>query len=905
MELVGRSAEFDHLAERVQNRRLVTVIGPGGIGKTTLARAVAVDTAPQFELGLRTIDLTGTSSAADVEHAIAGQLGFPSFGALLESPVEQPVLLMIDNCEHVVDGAASAVAELLEHCTTPTVLATSRSPLDLPGEALVVLGPLGLPSPGIADHDAASMQLFLARASDTGTLVEGEDLELVAEMCRRLDGVPLALDLAAARTRSMTLVEMLDRFDDHLAVLSRPRFRGAARHRSLRATIEWSYDLLAPADQAFFDQLGVFGGLFTAVMAHAIAGEVDGDLGETQSRLDMLIDASLLVAEARGPTTWYRMLVSLRSLANEHLDARGLLDQTRERLVDHAVAQALAIIEASRLAWPAELLLNLLASYENLAAATRWCLSNDDDGDRAFLLVTVMWGVIHQTHTAEIEALGSKVLHRWPDRSRPRWADAAATVATARYILGRLAEAEELALQALDQAERSQLASVSLRRALGQIRQANGDTRGALQWLQDAAALGRDLSLDALARESEVFQAALLADIGRVDEALDQIRFVAADAEKVGSDISWIWARTAEAYVQLRVNPREAIEAARVCLADARVLGYPAGITSNLRSLALAHLLLDDVHGAIGPALDLIDEATMRGALDETHSSLSVAAAVLATVAGVSGDGAASRQFRTAANDLAESVRHLPVVSLLSSAGHELIPLSEEPGRRLPTREAVTLARTTLRQISTNPDAHLGGESVGSTDKGELRDDESTANEAVFVRAGDLWDLRFGGRTALLRHTKGMDDLVRLLEAAGREMHCLDLVGAGVTEASSGEILDTTARRQYEDRIRELQGEIEEAEAFNDQGRADGANAELSRLVDELSSALGLGGKSRSATDSAERARSSVTQRIRSAIRRIEHAIPPLGRHLDASIGTGTFCRYQPEHTTEWVTASD
>ncbi len=112
-----------------------------------------------------------------------------------------------------------------------------------------------------------------------------------------------------------------------------------------------------------------------------------------------------------------------------------------------------------------------------------------------------------------------------------------------------------------------------------------------------------------------------------------------------------------------------------------------------------------------------------------------------------------------------------------------------------------------------------------------------------------------------------------------------------------------TARRQYEERIRELQDEIDEAETYNDQGRAEMANAELDRLVDELKSALGLGGKSRPATGTAERARSSVTQRIRSAVRRIEHANPPLGRHLDVSIITGTFCRYQPEHTTEWVTA--
>ena len=170
MELIGRTRETAEVLERLRDRRLVTLIGPAGIGKTALARSVLRLVSGDYELGVHVVDLTGVNVAQDVAGAIAAQLGFASFDALINSPTEQPALVLVDNCEHVTATAADAIAALLASCESPRVLATSRSPLDVPGESLVVLAPLGLPAPGTAELETDAVRLFLDRARDAGAI---------------------------------------------------------------------------------------------------------------------------------------------------------------------------------------------------------------------------------------------------------------------------------------------------------------------------------------------------------------------------------------------------------------------------------------------------------------------------------------------------------------------------------------------------------------------------------------------------------------------------------------------------------------------------------------------------------------------------------------------------------------
>lgn len=189
----------------------------------------------------------------------------------------------------------------------------------------------------------------------------------------------------------------------------------------------------------------------------------------------------------------------------------------------------------------------------------------------------------------------------------------------------------------------------------------------------------------------------------------------------------------------------------------------------------------------------------------------------------------------------------------------------------------------------------------GLVGEAAVRADVEPAN--VWSCVGDLWTITFDGHTVHLRTSKGMADIARLIAEPDTGVHCVDLAGVVVEDRSSGEVIDARARREYEQRVRELQVEIDRAEADADFHHADRARAERDAIVDQLASALGLGGRARRHTDSVERARSAVTQRIRSTIKRIEAVHPSLAAHLDVSVRTGTYCRYRPERSTIWSTA--
>jgi hypothetical protein len=239
------------------------------------------------------------------------------------------------------------------------------------------------------------------------------------------------------------------------------------------------------------------------------------------------------------------------------------------------------------------------------------------------------------------------------------------------------------------------------------------------------------------------------------------------------------------------------------------------------------------------------------------------------------------------AADLAATALSLPVVSITASVGHELFPPDPAGGRVLRIRDAILVTRAELNAVA------AGGEPPApAADAGE--------RTGVFRRTGDFWEIGLGDVVATVRTGKGMDDLAALLRAPGREVHCLELMGTAVDERGTGEVIDATARRAYEQRVRDLQRELDEAEDDNDRGRAERARVELDAVVDELTAALGLGHRTRTAGGAAERARSAVTQRVRGTIRRIDKVHPPLGRHLRASVRTGTFCSYAPEDPVRW-----
>lgn len=902
VDLIGRDAEFTRVVERLRDRRLVTLVGPGGIGKTALARAVVAECAPEFGEGARIVDLTRVDSAPGASESLAAQLGYASYRAMLASPGDHPVLLLVDNCEHILDAAAEIIEQVLTVCQMPTVLATSRTALDVPGETVIPVGPLGLPPPGTAGSSA--VRLFLERARDAGATPEAT--EPVAELCRRLDGVPLAIELAAARARSMTPTEMLARLGGGLDVLDRPRRRGARRHQSLHAAIAWSYDLLEADRKRLFDRLSVFTGPFTAADAHVVAGEPDTMPTATQDLLDELVAASMVVADPTGDTTWYRELGTLRAFARGNLDRSGEADAITARLVDHVVDRVTGIILRGAATWAPDALSDLLAGYDTITGVVRWCTRHDDAPDRALLLVAALWGVVHQAHTEETGRLAEAVLARWPATDHELLADAHATAVTCRYMLGDLDGAVALAHEGLAVADRSPYAPVTLRRAIAQALRAGGDAGAGLAWFAEAAAAARDRGLIALAVEADAARAQILADVGHaepggIQAAMTLLDAARTEAAEAGAPVAVAWTAAIEGTILLRVDVDRAEAVLARALATCRDLRYAGGTSVALRSRVLAALCRGDVAAAAGRVLELLDDVLARGSTYELRMVLDVASPLLRL---------AGRD--AAAADLAATALSLPVVSITASVGHELLPLDPTGGEVLGTREAILCTRAEVtalvaeRTAADRVDAAGAGPGPGGPGSGEPTSHGASGNGevqvgrvGVFRRGGDYWEVGFGGELTAVRHGKGMADIARLLGTPGQEVHCLDLAG-GVDEHDTGEVLDAAARQAYEQRVRDLQAEIDDADAAHDRGRAERARVEMDAVVDHLAAALGLGGRARRAGGAAERARSTVTQRIRSTIRRLDAVDPRLARHLQVSVRTGVFCVYAPDEPVRW-----
>jgi predicted ATPase len=875
VDLVGRDTELALVEQRLAERRIVTLTGPGGIGKTTLAEAVLEQCTGCWTEGTRTVDLTKVRTAEALQESLAGQLGYTSFAALIDSPGDHPVLVLVDNCEHVLDAAADAIDQLLSACEMPTILATSRTALELPGEAVVPIGPLELPL--ASGLDSPAVQLFLDRARDAG--VQLEPSETVGELCRRLDGVPLAIELAAARTRSMTPEEILARLGQGLDVLDRPRRRGASRHRSLRATIDWSFELLPPSEQQLLASLTVFVGPFTAELAAAVVDPDGAGDGSVIDGLDALVGASMVAAESRGDTTWFRVLDTVRTFALERLDD----DQRREleaRFVDHLLVRVLSVIERASGTWRPDALHELLDLYDNVSDAIRWCIRNDEAPDRALVFGAALWAVIHQAHTDEVGDLAERILERWSDSDHPMVADVVATAATCRYMGGDPDGAIAQAEAVLPRADRSSFAPATLRRALAQAHRARGDVAAAMQWFASTADHARRLGLQAMAVEADCARAQVLADVGRHDDALELVRSAREAAQEAGAELGVAWSRAIEGSILLRTDPASAARTLLDALSDAKRLGYDAGVGVSLRGLALAALCERDTATAAGRTAELLDDLLLRGSTYELRMVLDVASPILQAVG-----------REQPARGAAATALSLPVVSITASVGHELFPLEAGEEAPMSIREAILLLRTELATVATAPAADGPGPSL-----------DTGGAAGRFLRRADAFEISYRGSDVSLRASKGMVDLSRLLARPGREVHSLELAGAGVDEAASDEVIDATARTAYEDRIRELQGDIDEADRDNDIGRLERLQDELDALVEQLAAGLGLGGRHRRTSGTAERARSAVTQRIRATIRRIEEVHPALGKHLRASVRTGVFCSYEPEDDIVWET---
>ena len=328
---IGRDEEVVQLRVLVESSRLVTLTGAGGCGKTRLGLQVAAGLLDGSGDGVWLVELAAVSDEDAVAMAICGALGIaaqpgrPVLDTLLDALAPQDMLIVLDNCEHLIGGCAKTADAVMRRCPGVHLMATSREPLGIGGETIYPVPPLSLPGPGDSDLAAAmscdAVALFADRARAQGARlqVDEQTAPLVVSICRRLDGLPLAIELAAARLRSLSLRGLADRLDQRFRLLTGGSRTGLPRQQTLRATVEWSYSLLHGAEQLLLGRLSVFAEGFDLDAAEAVCGFGSIEVFEVAGLLGSLVDKSLVVAEPAGPALRYRLLETIRQFAAEQL----------------------------------------------------------------------------------------------------------------------------------------------------------------------------------------------------------------------------------------------------------------------------------------------------------------------------------------------------------------------------------------------------------------------------------------------------------------------------------------------------------------------------------------------------------------------------------------------------------
>lgn len=393
--LLGRDDDAAEIVTRFADTRLLTIRGLGGVGKTRLSIHVAAELATGFPDGVSFVELARISDDASVGYAVADALGIrvPSgvtpVDAVASELTTERRLVVLDNCEHVVDGVRRLVSSVLATCPNLEVLASSRIALNVGGEVIYALDPLGSDS-----VESSSVALFLERARAVNVRLDVDDarLRVVHELCARLDGVPLAIELAAARCRSMTPEEVASHLDDRFSLL-RTSGGDVERHRSLLKTLEWSYEHLDPTAQLLLRRLSVFSGPATAASIGQVCGDVD--LGEFDiiDALESLVDNSMVQADVSGSIARYRMLETIREFGSSLLGDEAVT--IRDRHARHVAATVADLTRATLGRAEADARRNLSVVWDDLRAATTHArLAGDVDlaaalvGDLAF---EVLW----------------------------------------------------------------------------------------------------------------------------------------------------------------------------------------------------------------------------------------------------------------------------------------------------------------------------------------------------------------------------------------------------------------------------------------------------------------------------------------------------------------------------------
>jgi predicted ATPase len=432
------------------------------VGKTRLAVQVAAELLPTFAEGAWLCELAVAGDADTLAQVVASTLGVAQrAGRSLEQSIVEflrpsRLLLVLDNCEHLLDAAGRLAAAILAGCPGVRVLATSREALAVPGEQVWPLRSLDLAAPasGLAVSAAsASVRLFCERAAGArpGFALSEANAAAVVEICRRLDGIPLALELAAARAAALAPAEIAGLLDERFRLLTGGRRTAVERHQTLRATVDWSYGLLSETERVVFDRLAVFSGGFTLAAATAVASGEGIEGWDVVDAIDGLVAKSMVVAEPGGERTRYQLLETLRQYGRERLHEHGDTDRWRRRHARYFAVFAAEVARGLRgrdeLAWRER----LMGDLDNLRSAVVWGLDKGAEDDQQTAVAIVAW----LAYEAQTRATG---IGRWAEqalpalgRSTPGYRSAVLGAATvAAFYQGDLQASERYARTAVE-----------------------------------------------------------------------------------------------------------------------------------------------------------------------------------------------------------------------------------------------------------------------------------------------------------------------------------------------------------------------------------------------------------------------------------------------------------------------
>jgi hypothetical protein len=680
----------------------------------------------------------------------------------------------------------------------------------------------------------------------------------VAEICRRLDGLPLALELAAAWVPVLSLRQVRDRLDGSLLHLGRFEKGRPSRHRSIHAALNWSERLLTPAQSTAFARLSVFVGGFSLEGADAILGGTE-DTGLTLDLVAALLMRSLVSVETSAELARYRLLEPVRQYAAEHLGARPGNEEfeTRRRHLSY-LADLAETAEEPIIGGPDEPWMRRLdAELGNIRVALAWGFDHD-----------------HATASRLAAALAVYCRHRGLYKEGTSWAEQAS------HSTGRT-RARALCMA-------------------GWLCSETGDARRGRVFLDESYRLTSeggclpDLAMVLVARAlAEYVMGGLDALDATAEEAV-------AVARRSGSKARLMWALWAPAVcAAAREDTQHALDLFREAHAIAMDIGNTNWGSALAVSVVDSAIDVGDTAAALPLLLSLLQETTA----DPTSAGYLIENAAILAIQ--RGDHCAGIRLLGASRaDLARAgYRETPDEAerrrrWIDAGRRHLDPATADAlwdeGEELTRTEALHMARAMVAELATPP--------VGSA---------SEVGNA-FIKEGEFWSLSYAGQVARVKHSKGVRDIAKLIAARGQSLAAVDLVnqaGEGTKatperglhiEGDAGEVLDAQARAQYRARLVELDEAVRDAVGCNDPHRASRARDERTFLLSELGAATGLAGRPRVALDPAERARKAVTWRVKDSIAHIAAAHPVLGRHLRLSVRTGSFCTYEPDQPTDW-----